>query len=286
MDELGYRPSVAREIAVLRVLSHPGVARLVSAFRVGYTGAVYLVLEYAARGDLHTFLLNRAPAGLAFLPARFLLGEITAALCALHAVGFAFNDLKPENVLLTALGHVKLADFGACRAISARGRAILRRAASQVLRSGEWRTPEVEICVEQGDKGAGGVVEVVTMLDGGAEGGSLCYAEEGAKGEGVDSDGFDARVECTPAYMPPEGLLQLLFADMDLERAARSADPGLVVAPSMPHADAWALGCLALFVLTGRPPFFGEAPQVLATLTTITTTTLWFNFCCFLSSSI
>lgn len=37
-----------RELAALHALSHPGVARLVSAFR--YTDGYYLVLEYASRG--------------------------------------------------------------------------------------------------------------------------------------------------------------------------------------------------------------------------------------------
>jgi serine/threonine protein kinase len=52
--ELGYKSSVIREMAVLQLLSHPGVSRLVSAFR--YSDSAYMVLEYAARGDLHTYL--------------------------------------------------------------------------------------------------------------------------------------------------------------------------------------------------------------------------------------
>lgn len=54
--ELSYRASVVREMAVLQLLSHPGVARLVSAFR--YSDSAYMVLEYAARGDLHTYLMK------------------------------------------------------------------------------------------------------------------------------------------------------------------------------------------------------------------------------------
>lgn len=44
--------AVAREIASLQCLTHPGIARLISAFR--YTDGNYLVLEYAAKGDLHS----------------------------------------------------------------------------------------------------------------------------------------------------------------------------------------------------------------------------------------
>ena len=56
ISELHYRSSVIREMAVLQLLSHPGVARLVSAFR--YKSTAYMVLEYAAKGDLHTYLMK------------------------------------------------------------------------------------------------------------------------------------------------------------------------------------------------------------------------------------
>lgn len=39
---------------------------------------------------------------------RFVLGEICAALKSIHDLGLAFNDLKPENVLITEVGHIKV----------------------------------------------------------------------------------------------------------------------------------------------------------------------------------
>jgi serine/threonine protein kinase len=39
---------------------------------------------------------------------RFVLGEVVAALTFLHDFGFSYGDLKPENVLLTERGHVKV----------------------------------------------------------------------------------------------------------------------------------------------------------------------------------
>ena len=56
IEALQYRSSVIREMAVLQLLTHPGIARLISAFR--YKDAAYLVLEYASRGDLHTYLIG------------------------------------------------------------------------------------------------------------------------------------------------------------------------------------------------------------------------------------
>lgn len=56
ISEHSYYFSTVREIALLKVLSHPGIARLISAFR--YRDSAYLVLEYASRGDLHSFLVQ------------------------------------------------------------------------------------------------------------------------------------------------------------------------------------------------------------------------------------
>ena len=108
-----YSRSVNREIAVLRHLSHPGVARLVSAFR--FRDGAHLVLEYASGGDLHALVTENG--SLDEPSARFACGEVLAALCDVQAKGLVYGDLKPENVLVTESGHFKLGDFGGCRAV-------------------------------------------------------------------------------------------------------------------------------------------------------------------------
>lgn len=88
----GYSRSVNREIAVLRQLSHPGVARLISSFR--FNDGAYLVLEYAEGGDLHTMVTTNG--SLDEESARFVCGEVVAGLASIHGKGFVYGDLKPE----------------------------------------------------------------------------------------------------------------------------------------------------------------------------------------------
>ena len=79
---------------------------------------VRFVLEYVPGGELFSHLrrLGRfdEPA------ARFYAIEVVLALEYLHDRQIAFRDLKPENVLLDARGHVKLTDFGFAKALPTR----------------------------------------------------------------------------------------------------------------------------------------------------------------------
>jgi len=170
-----------------------------------------------------------AGVGMGHLAARFVLGEVAAALLSVHEAGFSFNDLKPENVLLTALGHVKLADFGACRPLDAGAEAVLReslRSNVGCLRNGDWREDGAAVVGKQND----------------------AFADLG-RGNGVEAGaaGETERAEGTPGFLPPEMLRN---------------EPGCCGGGL--GADAWALGCVAYFCLLGRPLFFGSSQEVLA----------------------
>lgn len=80
-------------------------------------GVVYLVMEFVPGETLRDLIAREAP----FTPLQAveLMDPILQALAAAHAAGVVHRDVKPENVLITPDGQVKVADFGLAKAISA-----------------------------------------------------------------------------------------------------------------------------------------------------------------------
>lgn len=71
---------------------------------------IYLVMEYMVGGDLKSLLAVTGYFDEA--AARFYCAEVTLALQYLHGHGIVHRDIKPDNMLVSHTGHVKLTDFG------------------------------------------------------------------------------------------------------------------------------------------------------------------------------
>lgn len=88
---------------------HPFVVKLYYAFQD--QEKLYLILEYGQGGELFTHLNTEK-----MFPeqtAAFYMAEMVLALTHLHDnLGVVYRDLKPENCLLDAEGHLLLTDFG------------------------------------------------------------------------------------------------------------------------------------------------------------------------------
>jgi beta-lactam-binding protein with PASTA domain/tRNA A-37 threonylcarbamoyl transferase component Bud32 len=103
-----------REARSAARLSHQGVVAVYDQGRDD--DLVYLVMEHVPGTTLRD-LLNDAGA-LTAGQALTVLEPLLEALAAAHRAGIVHRDVKPENVLLTDDGRVKVADFGLARAAS------------------------------------------------------------------------------------------------------------------------------------------------------------------------
>lgn len=88
---------------------HPFVVKLYYAFQDH--AKLYLILEYGQGGELFTHLNTEKM--FAEPVAAFYMAELLLAISHLHTtLGVVYRDLKPENCLLDAEGHLLLTDFG------------------------------------------------------------------------------------------------------------------------------------------------------------------------------
>jgi serine/threonine-protein kinase PknG len=94
-------------------VEHPNVVRIYNV--VEHAGAGYIVMEYVGGRTLRAVLRDRRREGLGPLPVELAIAYVLAILPAfayLHALGLAYNDFKPDNVMLHG-DDVKLVDLGA-----------------------------------------------------------------------------------------------------------------------------------------------------------------------------
>ncbi|KAI8468747.1 MAG: kinase-like domain-containing protein [Monoraphidium minutum] len=77
-------------------------------------GREELVLYPLCRGSLADALCAAAAAGapLGAAALRDLASELACGMAHVHDAGYAHHDVKPQNVLVTELGHLKYCDFG------------------------------------------------------------------------------------------------------------------------------------------------------------------------------
>lgn len=72
--------------------------------------SLYLVMEYMPGGDFLALLIRENV--LVEPVARFYIAEMILAVEEAHRLKFIHRDIKPDNFLISASGHLKISDFG------------------------------------------------------------------------------------------------------------------------------------------------------------------------------
>ncbi|CAG9760968.1 unnamed protein product [Ceutorhynchus assimilis] len=99
-----------REIEIQSHLKHPNILQLLAWFHDSHR--IYLILEYAGKGELYKHLKNADNGRFGNQRSAKYAYQVTDALDYCHQNHVIHRDIKPENLLLTITGDVKLADFG------------------------------------------------------------------------------------------------------------------------------------------------------------------------------
>lgn len=145
-----------REARSAARLSHPNVVGVFDQGTDESSGALYLAMEYLPGRTLRDVLAQRG----ALTPRESVsvLEPVMSALGAAHRAGIVHRDVKPENVILTDDGRIKVADFGLAAAVTA---PIASTATDKLLGTVAYLAPEL---VAQGHADARADVYAVGIM--------------------------------------------------------------------------------------------------------------------------
>jgi serine/threonine protein kinase len=96
-----------REARAASALNHPNI---VSVYDIGCDNGTYWIATELVRGDTLRRMIEAGP-----MPAPKAVDiatQVANGLAAAHAAGLVHRDLKPDNIMVTRDGHVKILDFG------------------------------------------------------------------------------------------------------------------------------------------------------------------------------
>lgn len=107
--------SLRQEIDILRKIYHENVIQLLDSFE---TSAEFCIVTELAQGQLYEILEEDKK--LPETEIKFLARQLVSGLFYLHSNNIIHRDIKPQNVLISANGIVKICDFGFARAIESK----------------------------------------------------------------------------------------------------------------------------------------------------------------------
>lgn len=226
---------------------------------------LYMVMDFMPGGDLMSLLMKEDTFDERLT--RFYMAEAASAISAVHALGYIHRDIKPDNMLLDARGHLRLTDLGLCKKVGDVSAVDHPEVVLEALRAETGASKGTAAgqghSWGSGSGGEGGKHPVAMSIDGspGGDGGGVEVGMGGVVGGEANTGqkhpskllSNKARREMaystvgTPDYIAPEVL------------AAQNGASGFSYTCAV---DWWSLGVIMYECLVGYTPFYAEDPVI------------------------
>eukprot|EP00761_Pharyngomonas_kirbyi_P014097 gb/GECH01014127.1/.p1 GENE.gb/GECH01014127.1/~~gb/GECH01014127.1/.p1 ORF type:complete len:517 (+),score=118.59 gb/GECH01014127.1/:1-1551(+) len=110
--------SIRNEIAIMRKLNHPNVIQLYEVIHQEEFGKMYMVIEFAGGGSLQQLIDSHPDKRLALDQVKSFFCQLINGLEYLHNQGIVHRDIKPDNLMITPDGVLKISDFGVAQQLN------------------------------------------------------------------------------------------------------------------------------------------------------------------------
>jgi eukaryotic-like serine/threonine-protein kinase len=135
-----------REANIMMTLSHRNIVKVFNHFKAGKYN--FIAMEYVDGISLEDLIKKKKK--ISSLPAILILNEICNGLQHAHDYGIIHRDIKPDNVLISKTGDVKLLDFGIATAKPGSGEDLTKT--GTVMGTPSYMSPEQIVNSKDVDK--------------------------------------------------------------------------------------------------------------------------------------
>lgn len=208
---------------------------------------LYMVMEFLPGGDLMSLLMKEDT--FTEDATRFFMAEAAHAISCVHALGYIHRDIKPDNILLDARGHLRLTDLGLCKKVGDVSPGDHPEVILEMLKQKQIAAGGAAMAIPEGEEMSADASHLRDMsID--VDGGNIPSIATGGTAPKDLRSGKARRENAystvgTPDYIAPEVL------------AAQNGASGYSYTCAV---DWWSLGVIMYECLVGYTPFYADDP--------------------------